>query len=232
VFFFFLWFILVVTNTRFIFQFIILPFAFLLVSLLGGMRLSAENNAFIFLKPQLVCLILASLVAISFIRTNTIKLSNLVAEDFSVLKNIANGLVLLTLFAATIQVFNSLLPEKGLAFWVVSFCFFWTLWTNLFADFTKQKLLQSLGSLFGLGFVVKYLVLQSLTSTSETWTQKLFETLTKEATFGLLEITKFSAATGFLQFAALAIYIIALFSLSSSNISSGDSSRNSSDKTT
>jgi hypothetical protein len=231
VFFFFLWFILVVNNNRFIFQLIVLPAAFLVVSLLGGVRLSVDSNAFIFLKPQLVCLILASLVTITFIRTNTVKLSNFVSEDFPVLKNVANGLVLLTLFTATVQVFNSLLPEKGLAFWVVSFCFFWTLWTNLFADFTKQKLLQSLGSLFGLAFAVKYLILQNLTSTSETWTQKLFETLTKEATFGLLEITKFSAATGFLQFVTIAIYIIALFSLSSSNISSGDSSRNSSDKT-
>jgi hypothetical protein len=231
VFFFFLWFILIVNNNRLVFQLFVLPTLLLIVSLLGGIRLSIENNGFIFLKPQLICLLLASLVCISFVRTKTIEFSELISEDFPLLKNASNLFILLTLFAATVQIFNSLLPEKGIAFWVVSFCFLWTLWTNLFADFTKTRLLQSLGSLFGLAFVVKYLILQSLTSTSETWTQKLFETLTKEATFGLLEITKFSAATGFLQFAALATYMIAVFSFSSSKISSGVSSRNSSDKT-
>ncbi len=230
-FFLFLWFILVVNNNRLIFQLIVLPILFLSVALLGGLRLSVESNAFIFLKPQLVCLILASLLIISLLRTKIVELQQFISEDFSLLKNIANGLVLLTLFAASVQIFNSLLPEKGLAFWIVSFCFFWTLWTNLFADFTKQRLLQSLGSLFGLAFVVKYLVLQNLASNSETWTQKLFETLAKEATFGLLDITKFSTSTGFLQFFALAIYIIGIFSLSSNNKSAGDSAINSSDKT-
>ncbi len=230
-FFLFLWFILVVNNNRIIFQLIVLPILFLSIILLGGLRLSIESNAFIFLKPQLVCLILASLLVISLIRARIVELKQFISEDFSLLKNIANGLVLLTLFAASVQIFNSLLPEKGLAFWIVSFCFFWTLWTNLFADFTKQRLLQSLGSLFGLAFVVKYLILQNLASNSETWTQKLFETLTKEATFGLFEITKFSSTTGFLQFFALAIYIIGIFSLSSINKSAGDSAINSSDKT-
>lgn len=230
-FFLFLWFILVVNINRIIFQLIVLPILFLSVALLGGLRLSVESNAFIFLKPQLVCLILASLLVISLVRTKIVELQQFISEDFPLLKNIANGLVLLTLFAASVQIFNSLLPEKGLAFWIVSFCFFWTLWTNLFADFTKQRLLQSLGSLFGLAFVVKYLVLQNLVSNSETWTQKLFETLTKEATFGLLEITKFSSTTGFLQFFALAIYIIGIFSLSSINKSAGVSAINSSDKT-
>ena len=230
-FFLFLWFILVVNNNRIIFQLIVLPILFLSVALLGGLRLSVESNAFIFLKPQLVCLILASLLVISLVRTKIVELQQFISEDFPLLKNIANGLVLLTLFAASVQIFNALLPEKGLAFWIVSFCFFWTLWTNLFADFSKQRLLQSLGSLFGLAFVVKYLVLQNLASNSETWTQKLFETLTKEATFGLLEITKFSSTTGFLQFFALAIYIIGIFSLSSINKSDGDSAINSSDKT-
>jgi hypothetical protein len=231
VFFLFLWFIFDVNKNLLILQLIILPILFLTVALLGGLRLSVESNVFIFLKPQLICLILASLLIISLVKAKIIELNNFFSEDFSILKNITNCLVLLTLFAASVQIFNSLLPEKGLAFWIVSFCFFWTLWTNLFADFTKQTLLKSLGSLFGLAFVVKYFVLQNLAPTSETWTQKLFETLTKEATFGLLEITKFSVATGFVQFLALALYIFGIFSLSSNNISKGISSNNSSDKT-
>ena len=36
-------------------------------------------------------------------------------------KNVANACILLTLFFASAQIFNSLLPEKGLPFWVFGF---------------------------------------------------------------------------------------------------------------
>ena len=65
----------------------------------------------------------------------------------------ANGAVLVTLFFASAQIFNSLLPEQGLPFWIFAFCFFWTLWNNLFADFDTRKLLKSLGAMFGLAFL-------------------------------------------------------------------------------
>jgi hypothetical protein len=71
------------------------------------------------------------------------------SDDLTVVKNAANLLILVTLFAATVQLFNSLLPEQGLPFWVVGFCFFWTIWNNLFAEFAPKRLLKSLLALFG-----------------------------------------------------------------------------------
>jgi hypothetical protein len=177
--------------------------------------LSAENNAFLFLKPALVCLILATILLILFFRGEMIRLAGWFSEDFSTLKNFANGFVLLTLFCASTQVFNALLPEKGLAFWIVGFFFFWTLWNNLFIDFQARRLLQSLGSLFGLAFVVKYLVLASLISTGEsTWTQRILESVMKEASFGLLDLPKFSSGTGYIQFFTLVLYVVGLILLS------------------
>lgn len=205
-------------NNKSILQYILLPLIFLTVTLLGGLRLSIENNAFIFLKPALVCLIFATILLILFFRGRLISLSGWFSEDFSTLKNIANGLILLTLFTASTQVFNSLLPEKGLPFWIIGFFFFWTLWNNLFVDFQAKRLLQSLGSLFGLAFVVKYLVLASLTVSGEsTWTQKILESLMKEASFGLLDLPKFSSATGYIQFFTLILYVVGLILLSPSS---------------
>jgi hypothetical protein len=133
------------------------------------------------------------------------------------LKNTANAAVLLTLFAATTQLFNSLLPEQGLPFWIVAFCFFWTLWNNLFADFDTKKLLRSLGGLFGLAFVVKYLVLANLTApTSEGWLRGLIENPTKETFTWLLDLPRFSPGTGYLQFFAAALYLFGLFLLPAS----------------
>jgi hypothetical protein len=74
-----------------------------------------------------------------------------------------------------------------------------------------------LGSLFGLAFVVKYLVLASLTVQGEqTWTQKILETVMKEASFGLLDLPKFAAGTGYIQFFTLIIYVVGLILLSPS----------------
>ncbi len=221
-------------NNQNILRYLALPFVFLTVALLGGMRLSAENNAFIFLKPALVCLIFATILLILLFRSNLIQLSEWFSEDFSILKNIANGLILFTLFAASTQIFNSLLPEKGLTFWMIGFFFLWTLWNNLFVDFKAKRLLQSLGSLFGLAFVVKYLVLANLTASGEsTWTQKILEGVMKEASFGLLDLPKFSSATGYIQFFTLIFYLVGLILLSPASInqSKGEASKISSETT-
>jgi hypothetical protein len=205
-------------------QFIILPLIFLTVTLFGGLRLSFDANAFLFLKPQLICLILSAILFVLFFRARLIKIHEFFAEDFSLLKNICNGFILLTLFTATTQVFNSLLPEKSIAFWIIAFCFLWSLWTNLFAELSSKKLLISLASLFGLAFVVKYFVLASLVSTNETWTQKIFS----ELSAGLLDLPKFSSATGYIQFFTLILYLAGLY-LTSIGKGNGDSSKNSSE---
>ncbi len=210
-------------NKNFL-QFIILPLMFLAVTLFGGLRLSFDANAFLFLKPPLICLILSAILMVLFVRAKLIKIHEFFAEDFSLLKNICNTLILLTLFTATTQVFNSLLPEKSIAFWIIAFCFLWSLQTNLFAELSAKKLLISLASLFGLAFVVKYFVLASLVSTNETWTNKIFS----ELSAGLLDLPKFSSATGYIQFFTLILYLAGIY-LTSSGKGNGDSSKNSSE---
>lgn len=199
-------------HQRYTIRYILLPVIFLTVTLLGGLRLSGVDHSLIFLKPPLLCLIFAAIMLALFFRAGLIRLDGWFAEDFPMLKNMANAAVMLSLFAATSQLFNSLLPEQGLPFWVIAFCFFWTLWNNLFADFDTRKLFRSLGGLFGLAFVTKYLVLANLTApASDSWLQGLIENPTKEAFTWLLDLPRFSAATGYLQFFAAALYLLGLF---------------------
>lgn len=201
-------------NQRFYLLYIGLPFIFLTVALLGGLRLGSVDNAFIFLKPALFCLIFASVLLVLYFRAGLLVLDGWFSEDLPMVKNAANGAVLLSLFAASTQLFNSLLPEAGLPFWVVAFCFFWTLWNNLFADFDTRKLLRSLGGLFGLAFVVKYLVLANLSApTSESWLRGMIENPAKETFTWLLDLPRFSAGTGYIQFFAVALYLIGLYLL-------------------
>ncbi len=199
-------------------NYLFLPFIFLTVTLLGGWRLSSPDNAFIFWRPALFCLISAAILMVLFFRARLISVEGWFSEDFPTLKNIANGAVLVTLFAASAQVFNALLPEQGLPFWVFAFCFFWTLWNNLFADFDTQKLLRSLGALFGLAFVVKYLILANLSApVSESWLQGIFQNPTKEAMTWLLDLPRFSGGTGYIQFFTVIFYLLGLFLLPNSS---------------
>jgi hypothetical protein len=196
-------------------NYVFLPLIFLTVTLLGGLRLSADINAFIFLKPALVCLIFAAILLVLFFRAQLLRIEGWFSEDFSTVKNAANGAVLLTLFTASVQIFNALLPERGLPFWVIALLFFWTLWNNLFSVFTAKRLLQSLGSMFGLAFVLKYLILANLTAPERSsWIQGIVENPAKEAFTYLLDLPKFSAGTGYIQFFTVVFYVLGLFLLS------------------
>jgi len=198
--------------------YLLLPFVFLTVTLLGGLRLSSPDGAFIFWRPALFCLISAAILMVLFFRAGLIRLEGWFSEDFSSLKNVANGAVMVTLFAASAQVFNALLPEQGLPFWIFAFCFFWTLWNNLFADFDVKKLLRSLGALFGLAFVVKYLILANLAApASESWLQGILQNPTKEAFTWLFDLPRFSGGTGYIQFFTVAFYLLGLFLLPNSS---------------
>ncbi len=201
-------------NQKSYLRYVFLPLIFLTVALLGGLRISATNDTFVFLKPPLVCLIFATILLLLFFRANLIKLNGWFSEKFSGLKNVANATILVSLFAASTQVFNALLPERGLPFWTFAFCFFWTLWNNLFAEFDTKRLLQSLGGLFGLAFVVKYLILAGLTAPANiNWIQGIFENPAQEAFTWLLDLPKFASATGYIQFFTLVFYLIGLFLL-------------------
>lgn len=193
-------------------RYIFVPIIFLSVSLLGGLRLSGVDVSFIFLKPALLCLIFASVLLVIFFRSGLIRVNGWFSESFPLRKNIANGVVLLSMFAATTQLFNSLIPEQGLPFWIVSFCFLWTLWNNLFADFDTKKLLRSLGGLFGLAFVAKYLVLANLTApVGQSWLRSMIENPAQQTMTWLLDLPQFSAGTGYIQFFAVALYIFCLY---------------------
>jgi hypothetical protein len=130
-------------------------------------------------------------------------------------------LILLTLFSASVQVINSVLPETGLAFALTAFFLLWTFWTNLFAEFQSDRLLRSLAAVFGFAFIFKYVFLASLVVTGESWAKKLMESALQGVSMGLLEIPKFSGLTGYVAFFTLVLYGVGL--LLSSSISNSRS---------
>ena len=211
------------SKTKLQIQYLALPLIFLTVTLLGGWRLAMPDSEFLFLKPPLICLIYAVILLVLFFRAGLIKLEGWFSEDFTLLKNIANAGILLTLFTASAQIFNSLIPEQGLPFWVFAFCFLWILVSNVFSVFDTKRLLQTLGSIFGFAFVAKYLVLSYMTApVKESSLLGLFDNLPQEVFTYLLNLPRYTAGTGYIQFFAVLLYLVGLFLLSPTSVRTND----------
>lgn len=191
-----------------------LPSIFLTVALLGGLRVGADDRAFIFFPPPLITLVLAVLLILLFVRGGLIELQSWIAASEPPLRNVSHIWVLLTLFFASAQAFNSVLPERGLLRWLFSFFFLWTLWNNQFSSFDARRLLRSLVVLFGTAFVLKHLLLASLYGSSGGWLQRLAGVLAQGVSLGTLDAPMFAPATGYISFFTLGLYIAGLVVMS------------------
>ena len=195
-------------------NYLVLPFIFLTVALLGGLRVSDGSHAFIFMPPPLITLVLSVLLVFLFVRGGLIELRSLMSVENPALTNIAHVWLLITLFFACAQTFNSVLPEHGLLHWLFSFFFLWTLWNNQFSSFDARRLLRSLTVLFGTAFVLKYMLLASLYSQDGGWLKRVAGALVSGITLGTLDAPVFAPATGYISFFTIALYIAGLVLMS------------------
>jgi hypothetical protein len=194
-------------TNRALLRHVLLPTIFLTVALLGGVRVAADTKALLFVPPPLVTLILAAMLLALFARGGAVRVGRWLSADNGTAENVSHALVLGTLFFASAQAFNSVLPDAGLPRLVLAFFFLWTLWQNQFSAFDAPRLLRSLAALFGTAFVVKHLLLASLTDPAGGWLRRL----TVAALEGVaLTGPAYAASTGYVSFFALALYVMGL----------------------
>lgn len=201
------------SRNRALLHFIVLPMLFLTVALLGGLRVGAEDHSFIFVAPPLVTLLLAVLLMLLLVRGRLIRFRQWIATELPPLTNIAHIWLSLTLFFASAQAFNSVLPERGLLHWLFSFFFLWTLWNNQFSSFDARRLLRSLAVLFGTAFVLKHMLLASLYSPEGGWLKRVAGALLQGVSLGTLDAPTFAPATGYISFFTLTLYVVGLILL-------------------
>lgn len=198
-----------ITN-RALVRFILLPTIFLIVALLGGVRVASETGALVFVSPPLVTLILAVMLLALFVRGGAVVAGRWLSADNGAAANVSHALTLGALFFASAQSFNSVLPDGGLLRWVLSFFFLWTLWQNQFAAFDARRLLRGLVALFGTAFVIKHVLLAALYAPDGGWLKRLAGALLEGVTLGSLEGRAFAPATGYVSFFTLALYVCGL----------------------
>jgi hypothetical protein len=189
---------------------VVLPTLFLTAALLGGVRVGAEGGRVVFVPPPLVTLILASMLLALFARGRAVVLGRWLSPELSAGANVSHALTLASLFFASAQAFNSVLPDAGLLRWMLSFFFLWTLWQNQFSAFDARRLLRSLAALFGTAFVVKHMLLASLYEPGGGWLKRLAGAVAEGVTLGTLGGEPQSSATGYVSFFTLALYVAGL----------------------
>ena len=191
-----------------------LPVIFLTAALLGGLRIAAEDLELRFVAPPLATLLLAAFLLALFARTGLVRTRDWLGERRPPLENLSNALTLATLFGATAQVFNAVLPEDTLFFAVFALLFALVFWTSLFAVLRPDRLVRALAGLFHTSFVVKYDLHAALYEPSESTAKTVVQALLRGVTLGGLESAAYARATGYTAFAAVALYLVGLWAAS------------------
>ena len=191
---------------------IVLPAIFLTVTLLGGFRVTETIRL---VPPSLTALILAVLLIGTIVRGGALALYGLLHGTRSGMENVSGAIVLLTMFAASSQVVNLLLPDRGLlhaAFAILIFCQLLTIGA---ARTDRAGTLRSLLVLLGSLFVLRYLVIEALYAADRGLLNRVLTAMMSGATLGGIAYEPNAPITGYVAFFTLILYFVGLLLLPS-----------------
>ena len=185
----------------------VLPLALLTVALLGGLEPGAPAP---FVPPSVFALVLAVILFAVIVRSGTLAPERLVHDTRSPLANANGVMVLLSLFAATAQIFNLLSPRSGLPLVAVDGFLFVLLLNTFVAAPDRVRLLRSLVVICGSAFVLKFVILAGLSDPEGGRTKRVLLALFDAATLGTITQEPLPSAAGYIAFATILLYLIAL----------------------
>jgi hypothetical protein len=155
-------------------------------------------------------LVLSLLLIGSLIQSRVLVPEMLMSQIRTPVENLSGLVVLLTLFAATAQVFNLVTPDAGLLHALVSVFFLVQLLTTLTAVRERRAMIRSLVVLFGCAFILRFIALESLYAPGRGLVKRVMTALMEGITLGTLGYEPAGTATGYVAFLALALYVIGL----------------------
>jgi hypothetical protein len=196
------------TRARVVREAFTLPLIFLTVAFGGGLRVSALSHQLVFLPPTLMALVLALLLLGALVRTGTLTPAELLDSTRPPLANACGLFVLIALFAAAAQVFNTTTPESGLLQFIVNLFFLLLLWNTVAAQPDRRRMISSLIVILGGAFVVKYVVLGALYDPAGGLTKRVLMTMLEGVTLGGLTYQSPAPVTGYVAFFTVLLFLI------------------------
>ena len=189
---------------------LVLPGLFLSVTLLGGVRFGA---ALMLRPPTVFSLVLAVLLTAALVQSGAFDPRRVIHAGRSALANANGTAILVCFFVAAAQVFAMLLPEAGLPRIVLGVYFLGLMLNTIAAGPDRVRLLRSLGVTFGSAFVLKFIVLSSLSEPASGRLARALQLLFEGATLGAISQEPQHGADGYLAFATLLTFLLSVWLL-------------------
>lgn len=197
------------TATR---EALVLPLLFLTVALCGSVRIAQTLGL---MPPSLYALILGILLLRLLIQSRALVPGVLLSPARGTLANINGGMVILTLWAASAQVFAVLIPDNGLPRLMVGVFFLILLLNIAAASPDRPRLLRSLAVTFGSAFLLKFVVLAALSESGTSWLKRVLVAMVEGVTLGTLSQDRLHPASGYIALFALGLFLVGVFLLPS-----------------
>jgi hypothetical protein len=193
-----------VTATR---EAITLPAVFLTVVLAGSLQPGTPLH---FEPPALFALVLATMLLAALVQCGALAPDALLSSDRSALENLNGLMLLLTLFAASAQVMAVVLPRSGIPAVLMGVLLFALLAQALAIGADRQRMLRGLLVSLAIAFVLKFIVLASLSAPAAGGVARAVQLLFEGVTLGSISQAPLPPASGYIAFAALLLYLFGL----------------------
>lgn len=200
------------TATR---EAIVLPALFLTAALLGGLRV---NTRIVLLPPPLVALVLGVLLVGALVRGGVLVPGRLVNADRGALANANGATVILTLLAASAQIFNLITPDTGLLHLLFTAFFFMQVLTMAAGTSGPRQILRSVGVLLGCALLLRFVILENLYAPGTGTAKRVLTLLVEGVSLGAIDYEPHAAATGYVALLAVALYLVAVWLLATSPV--------------
>lgn len=197
---------------------ITLPLLFLTVALLGGVRI-ADRLAL--LPPPLFALVLSVLLLGLLVRCGALAPDRLMHPARPMLANLNGLIVLLATFVASAQAFNLVTPESGIPRVLFNVGFLVLLANTTAAAPDRLHVFRSLLVIFAAAFVLKFIVLASLSAPAEGMLARALRVLFEGVTLGSVTQDALHPATGYIAFLTLMTYVFGLVLLPAARMDRG-----------
>jgi hypothetical protein len=198
-------------TTRDLVEYLITPVLFLTVALTGGLRFQIQTDALQFIPPQLFSCIVGVLAMILLVRCGVVRMATPGGEGHGLIESASRLALITALYLATVQVFNTVTPERGVLNFVFNTFYLLILLHDLFVVFNPRRLAGALATILGTSFLLKYLLLADLFAPGDSWGKFVLQELMKAGSLGALDPQPFAAATGYLAFFTIGLYVLGLY---------------------
>ncbi len=182
-----------------------LPVLFLTVLLLGGLRFATGTTL---VAPTPYDLILGILLLRVLVQSRALAPGELLSSSRTTLANINGAVVVATVWIASSQTLALLTPDSGVPRLAFSVFLLIMLLNTAAAAPDRERLLRSLAVTFGAAFVLKFVVLQTISSPGESAGKRALLALVDAVTAGVLVQDAYRPSAAYLALFAVVLFLI------------------------